>query len=90
MANTPLQLPVNGKRLREYRERAGLTQRDLAFLCGLTRYQITRRETGKAKPEHAALAPLVRGLNKALQQTGGSKHAIHMDDLLEYPADART
>ncbi|GAB3890164.1 hypothetical protein GCM10029964_061230 [Kibdelosporangium lantanae] len=87
MSNTPLQLPFNGKLLREYRERAGLTQRDLAFLCGLSRYQISRWETGTAKPARGALAPLVRGLNKALQQSGGSKHLIHLDDLLEYPGD---
>jgi len=83
MAKTPLQLRFSGTLLREYRERAGLTQRDLADQCGLSRYQISRWETGNSKPDIRALAPLVHGLNHALLRSGNSKHEITLDDLLE-------
>jgi transcriptional regulator with XRE-family HTH domain len=83
MAKTPMRLLFSGNRLREYRERAGLTQQELADRCGLSRFQISRWETGQARPEPAALAPLVHGLNNALEQSGGSKHRVHLDNLLE-------
>jgi len=83
MAKKPLQLAFSGRLLREFRERAGLTQQDLAKRCGLSRFQISRWETGQAKPEPAALDPLVRGLDEALQQSYSSKRKILLDDLLE-------
>jgi transcriptional regulator with XRE-family HTH domain len=80
MARSPLTLPFSGARLREWRERAGLTQRELADRCGLSRFRISRWETGENKPEPAALEPLVRGLRKALKRPG-----FGLDDLLDEP-----
>jgi transcriptional regulator with XRE-family HTH domain len=80
MARSPLTLPFSGARLREWRERAGLTQRELAECCELSRFRISRWERGDSKPEPAALEPLVRGLRKALRRPGFS-----LDDLLDEP-----
>nr|CEL16807.1 hypothetical protein [Kibdelosporangium sp. MJ126-NF4]CTQ91964.1 hypothetical protein [Kibdelosporangium sp. MJ126-NF4] len=66
VARTSLSLPFSGARLREWRERAGLTQQKLAVVCGLSRYQISRWETGAAKPEPGSLKPLVLGLADVL------------------------
>ncbi|MBP2323943.1 transcriptional regulator with XRE-family HTH domain [Kibdelosporangium banguiense] len=65
-------------RLRRWREQAGLTQQELADACGLSRYQISRWETGGAKPEPGSLKPLVRGLAQALDAT-----TFGLADLLE-------
>nr|WP_042194490.1 helix-turn-helix transcriptional regulator [Kibdelosporangium sp. MJ126-NF4]CEL21357.1 hypothetical protein [Kibdelosporangium sp. MJ126-NF4]CTQ96076.1 hypothetical protein [Kibdelosporangium sp. MJ126-NF4] len=83
MARTPLTLPFSGARLRAWRERAGLTQQQLADKCGLSRFQISRWETGDAKPEPASLAPLVRGLAAALTEPVGGRESFGLDDLLE-------
>jgi transcriptional regulator with XRE-family HTH domain len=66
LARTSLSLPFNGVRLRQWRERAGLTQQRLAHACGLSRYQISRWETGDSKPAPGSLKPLVEGLARAL------------------------
>ncbi|ONI77070.1 hypothetical protein ALI144C_33765 [Actinosynnema sp. ALI-1.44] len=83
MARTPLTLPFSGARLRTWRERAGLTQQQLADRCGLSRFQISRWETGEAKPEPASLGPLVLGLAEALRRTVGGKGSFGLDDLLD-------
>nr|WP_042186422.1 helix-turn-helix transcriptional regulator [Kibdelosporangium sp. MJ126-NF4]CEL17267.1 hypothetical protein [Kibdelosporangium sp. MJ126-NF4]CTQ91503.1 hypothetical protein [Kibdelosporangium sp. MJ126-NF4] len=77
MARTSLSLPFNGTKLRHWRERAGLTQQALAEKCELSRYQISRWETGDAKPEPASLKPLVRGLAVVLPDP------FSLDDLLD-------
>jgi len=64
MVRRPLALPFSAARLRAWRERAGLTQQGLADKCGLSRSQISRWETGEAKPEPVSLEPLVRGWPK--------------------------
>ncbi|TCO62955.1 helix-turn-helix domain-containing protein [Actinocrispum wychmicini] len=84
MVRNRLTLPFSGARLREWRERAGLTQQDLAGKCGLSRFQISRWETGEAKPAVRALEPLVRGLGTALGRDG-----FTLDDLLDAPANGR-
>lgn len=83
MSRTPLTLPFSGARLRTWRERAGLTQQKLADRCGLSRFQISRWETGEAKPEPCSLAPLVRGLGAALHEQPGDQEAFSLDDLLD-------
>lgn len=83
MARQPLSLPFSGKRLRAWRERAGLTQQELAVTCGLSRFQISRWETGGNKPEPAALGQLVRGLGAALGRPVGSRIQFAIDDLLD-------
>lgn len=79
MVRNRLTLPFSGARLREWRERAGLTQQKLAEKCGLSRFQISRWETGEARPDVRALEPLVRGLGTAL----GRRDTFTLDDLLE-------
>jgi transcriptional regulator with XRE-family HTH domain len=86
MARSPLGLPFSGARLREWRERAGLTQRELADKCGLSRSQISRWETGDAKPEPGSLEPLVRGLAEALGRPAGGENPFRLDDLLDEAA----
>jgi transcriptional regulator with XRE-family HTH domain len=83
MARNPLALPFSGARLREWRERAGLTQQALADKCGLSRFQISRWETGEAKPEPASLEPLVRGLGEVLGRPAGAENPFRLDDLLD-------
>jgi transcriptional regulator with XRE-family HTH domain len=82
MVRRPLALPFSGDRLREWRERAGLTQQELADKCGLSRFQISRWETGDAKPEPGSLGVLVRGLGDALGRPVGAEDAFRIDDLL--------
>jgi transcriptional regulator with XRE-family HTH domain len=85
MPRTPLTLPFSGARLREWRERAGLTQKALADKCGLSRFQISRWETGDAKPEPGSLVPLVRGLADALGRQAGTRNPFNLEDLLDRP-----
>ena len=84
MARTRLSLPFSGTRLRHWRERAGLTQQALADTCGLSRFQISRWETGEAKPEPGSLKPLVQGLSKALDDYAT---LFGLADLLDEPSD---
>lgn len=88
MARQPLSLPFSGKRLRAWRERTGLTQQDLAVRCGLSRFQVSRWETGENKPEPAALGRLVRGLAEALGRPVGSDRVFGLDELLDVQTDA--
>lgn len=76
MARTALALPFSGAKLRELRERAGLTQQDLADASSaagkpLTRTQITKWETNVNRPT----APGLRALTVAL--------GCRIDDLLD-------
>ena len=71
MAKTRLSLPFSGKRLREWRERAGLTQQALADKCGVSRSQVSRWETGESRPALCSLEPLVRRLGEALGRPDG-------------------
>lgn len=50
------------KRLREMREKRGLTQRELAGLCGLGDKQIWRYENEQSEPNAEALIQLARKL----------------------------
>jgi transcriptional regulator with XRE-family HTH domain len=83
MARTSLRLPFSGARLREWRERAGLSQEALADKCGLTRFQISRWETGETKPAPWALKPLVAGLADALDRPIEGPNAFELADLLD-------
>lgn len=58
------------------RERAGLTQQGLADLCGLTRSQIARWESGENKPKAEFLEALVAGFAKKVD-------GFTLDDLLD-------
>jgi DNA-binding XRE family transcriptional regulator len=83
MARNALALPFSGARLRETRERAGLIQQALADKCGLSRHQISRWETGQAKPGPGSLEPLVRGLAEASGRSPDGENPLTLDDLLE-------
>jgi transcriptional regulator with XRE-family HTH domain len=87
MGRTPLSLPFSGKRLREWRERAGLTQQALADTCGLSRSQISRWETEESKPQPGSLEPLVRGLAEALGRPVDGEDPFRLDDLLDEKAE---
>jgi transcriptional regulator with XRE-family HTH domain len=82
LARTSLSLPFDGMRLRHWRERAGLTQQRLAHACGLSRYQISRWETGDSKPAPGSLKPLVDGLTRALTDAENTT-AFGLADLLD-------
>jgi len=86
MAKAPLSLPFSGSRLREWRERAGLTQQELADECGLSRFQISRWEIGTAKPRLSALAPLTPGLGDALGRPRDGVDRFVLDELFEVRA----
>jgi transcriptional regulator with XRE-family HTH domain len=85
MARTRLGLPFSGTRLREWRERSGLTQQELGDKCGLSRFQISRWETGDAKPEPGSLRPLVQGLADALNRPTDGEDPFILADLLDDP-----
>jgi transcriptional regulator with XRE-family HTH domain len=82
MARSGISLPFDGARLRQWRERAGLTQQELADRCGLSRFQISRWETGQTKPAPRALPPLVHGLTEILS-TSGCPEPFTLNDLLD-------
>lgn len=76
MARTPISLPFSPDRLREHRERAGLTQEGLAELTAergqpVERSTISHIENGRRSP----LARTLKSLADALE--------IGVDDLLE-------
>nr|CEL18548.1 hypothetical protein [Kibdelosporangium sp. MJ126-NF4]CTQ98032.1 hypothetical protein [Kibdelosporangium sp. MJ126-NF4] len=83
MARRPLSLPFSGKRLRAWRERAGLTQQELADTSGLSRFQISRWENETSRPEPRSLDPLVRGLAEALKGSVSGEVPFGVDDLLD-------
>jgi transcriptional regulator with XRE-family HTH domain len=55
-------MPLQTDRLRESRERKGLTQRELARLCGMNEVQISRYENGKIEPSLSYLELIARHL----------------------------
>jgi len=56
-------MPFRRDRLREVREQKGITQRELASLCGITEFQISRYETGKTEPIAGSLELLAQHLS---------------------------
>ncbi|WP_084516535.1 helix-turn-helix domain-containing protein [Microtetraspora niveoalba] len=76
----PTTLPFDRKRLREWRERRGYHQSDLAQRCTdqgtpVSVFQVSRAEVGKSKPQ----AHVVVAMARALQ--------IELDELLSTPVD---
>ena len=51
------------KRLRLYRQLHGLTQENLADMCGLNRRSIENYESGRRAPDNQACRSLLRGMN---------------------------
>jgi transcriptional regulator with XRE-family HTH domain len=88
MVRTPLSLPFSGARLREWRERAGLSQEALASKCGLSRFQLSRWETSDTKPAPWALKTLVAGLADALDRPINGPNAFELAELLDPPPRA--
>ena len=76
MPGRQISLAFSRRLLVEQRERAGLTQKGLADLCGLTRSQICRWETGENKPTAEALSVLVAGFKKRVD-------GFTVDDLID-------
>ncbi|MFD3005429.1 helix-turn-helix domain-containing protein [Thermus tengchongensis] len=52
-----------GKKVRELRERAGLSQHELAKRAGLTQGMIWQIEEGRKRPSIASLMAIARALN---------------------------
>jgi transcriptional regulator with XRE-family HTH domain len=57
-----------------------MTQQELANDCGLSRFQISRWETGETRPTPGSLKQLVHGLAKALN---GTVPSFGLADLLD-------
>jgi transcriptional regulator with XRE-family HTH domain len=55
-------MQFRSERLREAREKKGITQRELAHRCGINEFQISRYETGKTEPSLVNLALIARHL----------------------------
>lgn len=60
------------RRLRILRIRRGLTQRELAALCGMAPGQVSRYEAGLHTPYASSLARLARELKVSVQTLAGS------------------
>ena len=59
---------IFGKRLRILRERAGLSQTELAFRCNLEQPHISRWERGGAEPRFESLVQLANALGVSLDE----------------------
>jgi len=66
--------------LRSARERAGLTQEDVAYRSGLTRYTYQKYEKGESRPGHPA-NPTIRTVLALVQVLGISLHDLIPDDV---------
>jgi transcriptional regulator with XRE-family HTH domain len=55
-------MPLRADRLREIREKKGLTQRELAHLCGMNEHQVFRYENGKSDPSATYLGLIAHEL----------------------------
>lgn len=72
-------MALRTERLRKARERLGLTQRQLAELCGLGEQQIYRYETGRADPSSFYLTVVAEKLKVSVDYLVGltdEPHAI--------------
>jgi transcriptional regulator with XRE-family HTH domain len=81
MPNAPVSLPFSGAKLREVRERAGVSRPQLATRSAELGYPVSsqhigRLENGKSRPT----APTLKGLQLGL--------GVALDDLLD-PIDTR-
>jgi transcriptional regulator with XRE-family HTH domain len=56
-------MPLRADRLRAIREKRGITQRELASLCGINEYQVSRYENDKSDPSTAYLELIARHLD---------------------------
>lgn len=56
-------MPLRAERLRDAREKKGLTQRELGKICGINFYQISRYETGKSDISGDSLEMIARHLD---------------------------
>ncbi len=65
----------SGKRLRELRERAGVSRTDLAFACSRTEQSVYIWERGRSRPEPDLLDPIASMLG------------VERDDLFEDQAE---
>jgi transcriptional regulator with XRE-family HTH domain len=55
-------MPLRGDRIKEFRERKGLTQRELAEVSGVTLYQISRYENDRSDISADSLEAIARHL----------------------------
>jgi len=64
-------MPLRKDRLQKAREDRELTQRQLAQICGITEFQISRYETGKSSPNASSLELLAQSLEVSLDYLFG-------------------
>lgn len=77
-------MPLRGDRLRESRDKIGLTQRQFAKLIDVTEYQISRYETGKSEATTTKLEAMARHLGVSADYLLGLTDSPqgHYDDQL--------
>ena len=79
-------MPFDPERLKEMRQRKGITQRELAELCGITDVQLSRYETGKMEPALSnleAIADQLRVSVDFLLRRTDEPHKNYSDDQLD-------
>lgn len=74
MANREISLPFDGDRLRQYRERGGLLQADVARLCAEAGHKVDRTRISQLERGDKPSPPLLAALANVFQ--------IEIDDLL--------
>lgn len=80
-----------GERLKEMRERRGLSQTDLEQIAGISNMQISRYESGKSEPTPEVIVKLANGLNVTTDYLLGlvSKPEEHIEIQDLSPIEAR-
>jgi len=59
-------MPFHAERLKEIRQRRGITQRELAALCGISDTQLSRYENEKMEPSLGNLETICRQLHVSI------------------------
>lgn len=80
---------IRGERVRELREKLGLTQGQLAALCGLTLQQIHRYESGKSDTSGSGLKSVAEQLHVTTDYLLGLSDDPHGYGALELREDER-
>lgn len=68
--------------LKEWRQHAGLTQRDIAKALGITDAHVSRFETGARAWKRRHLQQIKNAINAALARRGSRRRIEHVSELL--------
>ena len=77
-----------GSRIRQARDRAGLTQEQLAERIGVSRTAIARYESGEIEPKLHNLAAIAEALDVSCDELLGVHHARSLPELSPEAAEA--